>query len=67
MLKKDKMILEQLVKRYGKKHLIRETSETDALTALAVDQAKADNNKKTKWTTEQRRKALVDLFKKRNY
>jgi hypothetical protein len=67
MLKKDKMILEQLLKRYGKKHLIRETSETDALTALAVDQAKANNNKKTKWTTEERRKALVNLFKERNY
>lgn len=67
MLKKDKMILEQLVKRYGKKHLIRETSETDALTTIAIDQAKADKNKQTKWTTEQRRKALVDLFKKRNY
>ena len=48
MLKKDKMILEQLVKRYGKKHLIRETSETDALTTIAIDQAKADKNKQTK-------------------
>lgn len=67
MLKKDKMILEQLVKRYGKKHLLKEASEKDTLNALAVDQAKADNNKKTKWTSEERRKALVDLFKKRNY
>ena len=67
MLKKDKLILEKLSKKYGKKHLIKEASEVDTLKAIAQDQQKANDNKNTKWTTEQRRKALVDLFKKRNY
>lgn len=67
MLKKDKQILEKLSKKYGKKHLLKEASEVDTLKAIAQDQQKANDNKNTKWTTEQRRKALVDLFKKRNY
>jgi Trp operon repressor len=67
MLKKDKAILEMLTKKYGKKHLIKEANDADVLKAVAQDQVNANNNKDTKWTTEQRRKALVDVFKKRNY
>lgn len=68
MLRKDKMILESLVKKYGTKHLIRETEESvPNINAVAQDQIAAAQNKKTRFTTEQRRKALVDFFKKKNY
>lgn len=67
MLKKDKALLESLRKKYGTKHLLKEANEVDTLKAVAQDQANANKGQKTKWTTEQRRKALVNIFKKRNY
>ena len=68
MLRKDKMILESLVKKYGTKHLIKEANENvPDIKAVAQDQIAAQQNKQTKYTTEQRRKALVDFFKNKNY
>lgn len=68
MLRKDKMLLESLLKKYGVKHLIKETNENiPDIKAVAQDQIAAQQNKQTKYTTEQRRKALVDFFKNKNY
>ena len=68
MLRKDKMLLESLLKKYGTKHLIKEANENAPdIKAVAQDQIAAQQNKQTKYTTEQRRKALVDFFKNKNY
>ena len=68
MLRKDKMLLESLLKKYGAKHLIKEANENvPDIKAVAQDQIAAQQNKQTKYTTEQRRKALVDFFKNKNY
>ena len=68
MLRKDKMLLETLLKKYGTKHLIKEANENAPdIKAVAQDQIAAQQNKQTKYTTEQRRKALVDFFKSKNY
>lgn len=68
MLRKDKMLLESLLKRYGAKHLIKEANENvPNIKAVAQDQIAAQENKPTRFTTEQRRKALVDFFKNKNY
>lgn len=68
MLRKDKMLLESLLKKYGTKHLIKEANENvPDIKTVAQDQIAAQQNKQTKYTTEQRRKALVDFFKSKNY
>ena len=69
MLKRDTTILEGLIKKYGFNTIINEVdgSASSTLKAVAQDQVRANNNEPTKYTTEQRRKALVSFFKSKNY
>ena len=64
MLKRDTTILEGLIKKYGFNTIINEVdgSASNTLKAVAQDQIKANNNEPTKYTAEQRRKALVSFF-----
>lgn len=70
-MRRDFRLLEQLVIKYGvdgvKSAINRLNEDDSALAQLAADQKNADQNKNTKFTTEQRRQQLIDFFKTKSY
>lgn len=72
-MRKDFKLLEQLIIKYGVNGVnaaidrLNEDDASDTLTKLAIDQKNAELNKNTKYSTEERRKQLINFFKGKNY